>query len=124
MMTTRKYQVRFVTPAFLGDFEQAGRWRTPPFKALLRPVNHRTLGPSSRESLSLGNKRIIEYDGCAHSVYLHYLHSRMRRIAARPWSGDKTIESTRSDEQAHPASHLKMHTGTSARDPVTGGTNQ
>jgi len=36
MMTTRKYQVRFVTPAFLGDFEQAGRWRTPPFKALLR----------------------------------------------------------------------------------------
>jgi len=22
MMTTRKYEVRFVTPAFLGDFEQ------------------------------------------------------------------------------------------------------
>lgn len=30
------YQVSFTTPAFLGDAEQNGRWRTPPFKALLR----------------------------------------------------------------------------------------
>ncbi|MGB9605990.1 MAG: hypothetical protein ACPL88_08950, partial [Bryobacteraceae bacterium] len=28
--------VRFLAPAFLGDAEQKGRWRTPPFKALLR----------------------------------------------------------------------------------------
>ncbi len=31
-----EYQVRFVTPAFLGNAEQEGQWRTPPFKALLR----------------------------------------------------------------------------------------
>ena len=31
-----KFTVRFLTPAFLGDAEQKGRWRTPPFKALLR----------------------------------------------------------------------------------------
>lgn len=30
------YEVRFVTPAFLGNAEQKGQWRTPPFKALLR----------------------------------------------------------------------------------------
>jgi CRISPR-associated protein Cmr1 len=30
------YQVRFNTPAFLGNAEQAGQWRVPPFKALLR----------------------------------------------------------------------------------------
>lgn len=30
------YEVRFVTPAFLGYAEQKGQWRTPPFKALLR----------------------------------------------------------------------------------------
>ena len=30
------YQVRFNTPAFLGDANHAGQWRTPPFKALLR----------------------------------------------------------------------------------------
>jgi CRISPR-associated protein Cmr1 len=35
-MTTLTYTVRFLTPAFLGDAEQHGRWRTPPFKALLR----------------------------------------------------------------------------------------
>ena len=30
------YTVSFNTPAFLGNAEQAGQWRTPPFKALLR----------------------------------------------------------------------------------------
>lgn len=30
------YQVSFLTPAFLGNAEQNGQWRTPPFKALLR----------------------------------------------------------------------------------------
>ncbi|WP_447974774.1 RAMP superfamily CRISPR-associated protein [Nitrospira sp. Kam-Ns4a] len=35
-MITLDYTVRFLTPAFLGDAEQNGRWRTPPFKHLLR----------------------------------------------------------------------------------------
>ena len=35
-MKVLEYTVRFITPAFLGDAEQNGRWRTPPFKALLR----------------------------------------------------------------------------------------
>lgn len=37
-MSMRKleYEVRFLTPAFLGNAEQNGQWRTPPFKALLR----------------------------------------------------------------------------------------
>lgn len=35
-MTTRAYRVKFLTPAFLGNAEQSGQWRTPPFKALLR----------------------------------------------------------------------------------------
>jgi CRISPR-associated protein Cmr1 len=28
------YKVQFVTPAFLGNAEHSGQWRTPPFKAL------------------------------------------------------------------------------------------
>ena len=36
MMVKQIYIVRFVTPAFLGDAEQNGAWRAPPFKALLR----------------------------------------------------------------------------------------
>jgi CRISPR-associated protein Cmr1 len=35
-MTTRTYTFTFLTPAFLGDAEQSGRWRTPPVKASLR----------------------------------------------------------------------------------------
>lgn len=35
MMET-SYTVRFVTPAFLGDAHQRARWRTPPFKSLIR----------------------------------------------------------------------------------------
>ncbi|MEW6245659.1 MAG: RAMP superfamily CRISPR-associated protein [Nitrospirota bacterium] len=35
-MTKIEYTVRFLTPAFLGNAEQSGQWRTPPFKALLR----------------------------------------------------------------------------------------
>ena len=31
-----EYEVTFITPAFLGNAEQKGQWRTPPFKALLR----------------------------------------------------------------------------------------
>lgn len=30
------YELRFTTPAFLGNAEQDGQWRTPPLKALLR----------------------------------------------------------------------------------------
>src|SRR5882724_1007203 len=30
------YTVHFLCPAFLGNSEQSGQWRTPPFKALLR----------------------------------------------------------------------------------------
>ena len=36
MMLRMKYRIRFLTPAFLGNAEQSGQWRTPPFKALLR----------------------------------------------------------------------------------------
>ena len=35
-MLIRTYQLCFVTPAFLGNAEQSGQWRTPPIKALIR----------------------------------------------------------------------------------------
>ena len=31
-----RYEVTFLTPAFLGNSKQSGQWRTPPFKAALR----------------------------------------------------------------------------------------
>lgn len=35
-MRRETYDVRFTTPAFLGDADQRAQWRTPPIKALLR----------------------------------------------------------------------------------------
>jgi CRISPR-associated protein Cmr1 len=35
-MKTQELTLQFHTPAFLGDAQQSGRWRTPPFKAQLR----------------------------------------------------------------------------------------
>ena len=35
-MKILRYRIRFLTPAFLGDADQGGQWRTPPFKAQLR----------------------------------------------------------------------------------------
>ncbi|MEZ5631525.1 MAG: hypothetical protein R3F09_12590 [Burkholderiaceae bacterium] len=35
-MHTCSYELRFVTPAFLGNASQQAQWRTPPIKALLR----------------------------------------------------------------------------------------
>ena len=35
-MQTYSYQLRFQTPAFLGNAQQQAQWRTPPIKALLR----------------------------------------------------------------------------------------
>lgn len=35
-MKKLEYELRFLTPAFLGNAEQSAQWRTPPIKALLR----------------------------------------------------------------------------------------
>lgn len=35
-LLTREYTLRFLVPAFLGNAEQTGEWRTPPLKAQLR----------------------------------------------------------------------------------------
>jgi hypothetical protein len=35
-MQQRQLHIQFHTPAFMGDANQSGRWRTPPFKAQLR----------------------------------------------------------------------------------------
>lgn len=35
-MKKQKFLLSFITPAFLGDAQQSGRWRTPPIKANLR----------------------------------------------------------------------------------------
>ena len=54
------YTVRFLCPAFLGNAEQSGQWRTPPFKALLRQWWRVAYASDHQFSVDLDRMRDLE----------------------------------------------------------------
>jgi CRISPR-associated protein Cmr1 len=54
------YTVRFLSPAFLGNAEQNGQWRTPPFKALLRQWWRVAYAADHRFSMEVNEMRVAE----------------------------------------------------------------
>lgn len=60
-MTQREYDLRFHTPAFLGNADQSGQWRTPPFKAQLRQWWR--VAYAASKSFSLNEARMREEEG-------------------------------------------------------------
>jgi CRISPR-associated protein Cmr1 len=54
------YTVRFLCPAFLGNAEQSGQWRTPPFKALLRQWWRVAYAADHRFSVDVDRMRDLE----------------------------------------------------------------
>jgi len=62
LMKQLQYRVRFVTPAFLGNAEQDGQWRTPPFKALLRQWWRVAFAADLGASTSVAHMRAAEGD--------------------------------------------------------------
>jgi CRISPR-associated protein Cmr1 len=54
------YTVRFLCPAFLGNAEQSGQWRTPPFKALLRQWWRMAYAADHQFSVNVGRMRDLE----------------------------------------------------------------
>src|SRR5207253_6755334 len=54
------YTVRFLCPAFLGNAEQNGQWRTPPFKALLRQWWRVAYAASRNHSVDIEEMRRTE----------------------------------------------------------------
>ncbi len=59
-MKTREYRVSFTTPAFLGNAEQQGQWRTPPFKALIRQWWRVAYAASNKFEVNVGKLRCDE----------------------------------------------------------------
>jgi len=59
-MITREFSIQFTTPAFLGNAEQNGQWRTPPFKHLLREWWRVAWAESHDFNISLGEMRSEE----------------------------------------------------------------
>jgi CRISPR-associated protein Cmr1 len=95
MMVKQSYTVRFVTPAFLGNAEQQGQWRTPPFKALLRQwwrvaaakdhgYNHERLRET--EGKLFGNAW-IENNFCKSEIRLRLDRWDEGRLKKSVWSG-------------------------------------
>lgn len=94
------YQVRFNTPAFLGNAEQAGQWRTPPFKALLRQwwrvvsaPTHQYSHAALRQSEGdlFGNAWLTDPRGRAQfrrsRVSLRLDHWNSGRLGSQAWPG-------------------------------------
>jgi CRISPR-associated protein Cmr1 len=57
IMRTFEYTLRFNTPAFLGNAEQSGQWRTPPVKAQLRQWWRVAYAADNRFSVRLDEMR-------------------------------------------------------------------
>jgi CRISPR-associated protein Cmr1 len=59
-MIELQYRLTFNTPAFLGNAEQQGQWRTPPIKALLRQWWRVAYAADHRQALSVDLMRETE----------------------------------------------------------------
>ncbi len=59
-MKQLQYSVRFVTPAFIGNADQDGQWRTPPFKALLRQWWRVAFAADQVDAVDVGAMRAAE----------------------------------------------------------------
>ncbi|HCF05563.1 MAG TPA: hypothetical protein DEU72_04885 [Desulfomicrobiaceae bacterium] len=59
-MKKQKFLLSFITPAFLGDAQQSGRWRTPPIKANLRQWWRVAYAASTNFCVDIAKMREIE----------------------------------------------------------------
>lgn len=87
-MCVAHYTVSFLTPAFLGDANQDARWRTPPFKHLLREwwrvawwARHR--GKASRTVAQMRHAEGLLFGHAWLSDDELQEHGRSRKVAAR-----------------------------------------
>lgn len=88
-MTQREYNLRFNTPAFLGNADQSGQWRTPPFKAQLRQWWRVAYAASQKFSANEARMREEEGDLFG-NAWLDDRFSKSRvRIRLEQWSEGK-----------------------------------
>lgn len=84
-MTMREltYKVSFNTPAFLGNAEQQGQWRTPPFKALLRQWWRVAYAASKNFQVDVAAMRVAEGLLFGHAWLDNDRDARGDKVAAR-----------------------------------------
>lgn len=88
------YQLRFQTPAFLGNAQQQGQWRTPPLKALLRQwwrvavaqqARYNTETLRQQENALFGTAADGEGDSRQSLVRIRLSHWNMGKLSS--WNG-------------------------------------
>lgn len=103
-MIQYEYQVRFNTPAFLGNADQAGQWRTPPFKALLRQWWRVVHAPKVNFSISDLRQAESWLFGAADDTGSR--QSRIRLRLSRGWNPGDYTQIDDSGRVCHPEVHL------------------
>jgi CRISPR-associated protein Cmr1 len=97
-MKTLSYTVRFLTPAFLGNADQTGQWRTPPFKALLRQWWRVAVAQDLKFNVDALRKREADLFGVAadgadsHKSLIRIRLSRWDEGKLKSWSGDTPVK--------------------------------
>lgn len=101
-METRRYELTFLTPGFLGDADQSARWRTPPIKHLLRewwrvawaqdngfPVDARAVHEMrAAEGCLFGNAWLDERDGGHARSQVRIRLDRWNQGSLTQWPGN------------------------------------
>ena len=82
-MQTRKFHIQFHTPAFLGDANQSGRWRSPPFKAQLRQWWRMAYAAQQRFAVNVREMRDIEGHLFGHAWLENDKDTDGNKVAAR-----------------------------------------
>jgi CRISPR-associated protein Cmr1 len=114
-MQTQHLRLQFQTPAFLGDANQSGRWRTPPFKAQLRQWWRVAYAAQHQFAVNVREMRDIEGHLFGHAWLENDADKDNNKVAARKslvrirlsqWSeGKETQWSSQEAQVPHPNVH-------------------
>jgi len=82
-MQQRQFTIQFHTPAFMGDANQNGRWRTPPFKAQLRQWWRVAYAAQQQFAVNVREMREVEGRLFGHAWLENDQDDQGNRVAAR-----------------------------------------
>ena len=99
-MKTCSYQIRFLTPAFLGNASQQAQWRTPPIKALLRQWWRVAVAQQVRYNPDALREREAELFGVAADG--GDSHQSLIRLHLSHWNEGNLKEWSRHEAVSHP----------------------